>query len=125
MGEKMFKNFYCVTQKNKQIQLIKLNLGFQIIILTIQISGGSQDGKLIINKYDGNTLAFKQTLNVSKEQPIAINHKILLPQNYTMTIQSDVDGIMVCANVVCQSSSEYINNIEYQSSNSSSTQSSI
>lgn len=125
MGEKMFKNFYCVTQKNKQIQLIKLNVGFEVVILTIQISGGSQDGKLIINKYDGNTLAFKQKLNIAKEQPIALNHKILLPQNYTMTVQSDVDGIMICANVVYSALNEYINGIEYQSSNSSSSDSSI
>ena len=105
----MFKNYYCTTQKDQEIELINLTYGYQGIILTIEIFGGQQDGVLTFNKYNNGELIFTQDLIVDRKEPIALDHKILIPQNYSFKVLSNISGIRVCANVVLETETYYFN----------------
>lgn len=100
----MFKNYYGKTSLEEK-QLVYVANGTQLVLLSIQICGGQEDGILTLIKYDNNeskTVAFQQKLTVLANQPIVLDHKIILPTNYSYSIVGSVAGINVCLNGVLQ-----------------------
>lgn len=101
----MFKNYYGKTTANdSQIELVTVNNGSQLVLLSVQICGGDADGVLTLIKYDNvaEVSAFQQKLTVLANQPLVLQHKILLPTNYSFFISGTVAGISVCLNGVLQ-----------------------
>lgn len=106
----MFKNYCMLTQENVQKTVAKMGLGYQMVILSIQISGSTQSsGLLYLSKYNEiDQLQFKQIINVDAKEPIVFDHKILLPQGWSYKISSNISGIGVCLNAVLQTSYDSI-----------------
>lgn len=119
----MFKNYYGKTTIQQQ-QLVNISAGKQLVLLSIQICGGDQDGILTLTKYDNTnqtgTIAFQQQLTVLSKQPIVLQHKILIPSNYSFCFKGTVTGIQVCLNGVLQTiqSSKNVNILTSSSSDS-------
>ena len=121
----MFKNYYGKTIADQQQQLVYVANGSQLILLSIQICGGEQDGVLILTKYNNSfekEIAFQQKLTILKNNPIVLQHKIILPTNYSFSISGSVSGISVCLNGVLQYTQNNYNiqtSSESQNSNNS------
>lgn len=100
----MFKNYYGKTTL-EQKQLVSVGNGTQLVILSVQIFGGNADGVLTLTKYDNSSeknIAFQQEITVLKKRPVVLQHKIILPANYSYAIKGSVQGISVCLNAVMQ-----------------------
>jgi hypothetical protein len=86
----------------RELQLIKAPVGKEVATVVTEIYNPTKIvANVTLTRYNPNgDEAFSYSIGIQPTEVLAIDHKYLIPEGYSMTVKSSVAGVRICVNAI-------------------------